>query len=164
MKQLFFSLKFIFQTCILVAVLNIPGAYAKESTTTPAENKTLLKEAFTKVFANMDPADMTYTQYISKDYVQYVDGKKLNYNDFVEHLKTLKSSMKSIKVTFKDMVAEDDKVMTIHIAEGVKKDGKTIKTQFNALFQIKDHKFVLGNELSHPIERDVSNKDLASRK
>ncbi len=80
-----------------------------------------------------------------------VDGKKLKYADFFAHMETLKNTMKSLNVTFKYMVVEGDKVATIHEVNDIKKDGSHVSIQVNALFQIKDKKIVLCNELTHLI-------------
>ena len=156
--------KLITVTFLTFFIFNTSATYAKENSMTPTEEKQFIKDAFANVFENMNATKEEYSKYFSKNYVQYVDGKKLNYTDFVEHVQALKSEMKSIKINFKYMVAEGDKVSTVHIANGVKKDGGIVETQFNALFEIKDHKIVLCNELSHLIKGSESDKDLGSRK
>src|SRR5579862_8411692 len=98
---------------------------------TPTETKKFIRETFMSVLENMNATEEIYSKYFSKDYIQYVNGKTLNYNDFVAHMKTLKAVMKSIKVSFKHIIVEDDKVVTIHLIDGIKKDGGIIEAQVN---------------------------------
>lgn len=130
---------------------------------TTTKIKQFIQETFLNVIENMNATEKTYAKYFSKDYIQYVDGKKLNYSDFVTHMKAQKSVMKSIKVTFKHIVAEGDKLATIHIVNGIKKDGSRIEAQVNALFQIKNNKIILCDELTHLIKGEKSDRDLGSR-
>jgi hypothetical protein len=158
MKNLIFS----FLTILSIIVLTISISYAGESKMTSDEMKNFVKEVFTNTIENMHATEDTYNKYFSKDYVQYVDGKTLKYNDFIAHMKAQKNIIKSIKVTFKYMVVEKDTVSTIHVVEGIKKDGGVIETQVNALFQIKDKKIVLCDELTHLIKGEKSDRNLGS--
>ena len=130
---------------------------------TPDETKEFVKEVFSNTIENMDATEETYAKYFSKDYVQYVDGKTLTYDDFIAHMKEQKNIMKSAKVTFRHMIVEGDTVATVHLIDGIKKDGGIIEAQVNALLQIKDKKIVLCDELTHLIKGKKSDRDLGSR-
>ena len=90
--------KLITVTFLTFFIFNTSATYAKENAMTPTEEKQFIKDAFANVFENMNATKEEYSKYFSKNYVQYVDGKKLNYTDFVEHVQALKSEMKSIKI------------------------------------------------------------------
>src|SRR5258708_2979725 len=109
-----------------ISSLNISISHAGEPKMTSDETKRFVKEIFNNVIENMDATEETYAKYFSKDYVQYVDGKILKYNDFIAHMKAQKNVMKSIKVTFKYMIAEGDTVTTVHLVDGIKKDDGVI--------------------------------------
>jgi len=126
--------------------------------------KDFLKIAFEHTIEDVHATEADIAKYFSKDYVQYTDGVKLTYDDFIAHMKAQKEAMTSIKVTFKHMVAENNQVATVHIIDGVKKDGGTIQGQVNALFMIKDNKLIYCNELTHLIKGSKKDKDLGSRK
>jgi ketosteroid isomerase-like protein len=130
---------------------------------TPNETKQFVKEIFKNTIENMDATEETYAKYFSKDYVQYVDGKTLKYNDFIAHINALKNVLKSAKITFKHMIVEEDTVATVHLVDAVKKDGGIIEAQVNALFRIKDKKVILCDELTHLIKGEKSDRDLGSR-
>lgn len=131
---------------------------------TPEQSKAFIKKMFTDVFVNMNSDEAVYSKYFSENYVQYVDGKKLNYPEFKEHMSALKSALKSGNITFKYMLAEVNKVATIHIASGVKKNGQNISIQVNALFLIENEKITLCDELTHLIEGDEADRDIGSRR
>ncbi len=129
----------------------------------PKEMKKFIQEVFINLIENRDADEKTYAKYFSKDYIQYVDGKVLDYDHFVKHMKALADTIKSAKVTFKHIVSENDKVATIHRVNAVKHDGSQIEVQVNALFQIKNNKIILCDELTYLIQGEKSDKDLASR-
>ncbi len=129
----------------------------------PDETKKFVKEIFKNTVENMDATEETYAHYFSQDYIQYVDGKTLDYNGFIAHMKTQKNVMKSAKVTFKYIIVEGDTVATVHLVSGIKKDGGVIEAQVNALFKIKNKKVVLCDELTHLIKGEKSDRDLGSR-
>ena len=78
-------------------------------------------------------------------------------------MRALKRVMKSLKVTFRYLIAEGDKVATVHIVEGEKTNGTKIKAQVNAVSQIRDGKVVHCDELTHLYQGDKEDKDLGSR-
>jgi len=127
------------------------------------ENKKIIQEAFKNVVENMDATEKTITAYFSSDYTQLVDGKIINYNDFVAHMKAQKSALQSVKIIFKHLVAEGDMVATIHTAEAIKKNGDLIKVQVNAMFIIKNGKIISCDELTRLIEGKKSDADIGSR-
>lgn len=127
------------------------------------EAKEFIKAAFVNLIENKNADEETCAKYFSKEYIQYVDGKILNYDHFVAHMKALMATIKSAKVTFKHIIAEGDKVTTIHRVNAVKHNGSQIEVQVNALFQIKDNKIILCDELTYLIQGEKSDKDLGSR-
>ncbi len=129
----------------------------------PDEAKKFIKEVFVNLIENRNADEETFAKYFSKEYIQYVDGKVLDYDHFVAHMKALASTIKSAKVTFKHIVAENDKITTIHRVNATKHDDSQVEVQVNALFQIKDNKIILCDELTYLIKGEKSDKDLGSR-
>ncbi|MCP4473361.1 MAG: ester cyclase [Gammaproteobacteria bacterium] len=130
---------------------------------TLTENKEIIKNAFQDVLIDINTTEQSIKQYFSEDYIQYVNGKKLTFNEFVKHVFKLKSILSSIEIEFKYIVAENDKVCTVHVAQGIKNNGNLVRTQVNALFQIKKQKIILCDELTHLMTGQESDKDLGSR-
>lgn len=130
---------------------------------TPVETKQWIRDLFLNVLENPGATEATYAQYFSPDYVQHVDGKTLHFNDFVAHMKALKATMETILVTFDHILVDGDKVCTVHRVNGVKKNGVEIEAKVIALFQIKDKKIILCDELTRIVKGEKSDSDLGSR-
>lgn len=126
------------------------------------DNKQLIKNVFRDIFSNLDFTEETCEKYFSINYIQYVDGKKLDYDKLIKHLMNLKSTLHKIKITFKHIISEHDKVSTIHIVNATKKNGVVCKVQVNAMFQIKNQKIILCDELTHLISGEGLDKEIAS--
>lgn len=117
-----------------------------------------------KVLTDMKAVNEDYAQYISKDYVQCVDGEILKYNGFLDHMKALKKSVKSITIVFHDIITEGNKVVTRHTAYVVKKNNKEAEVQVIAIFEVKDGKIISCNELTHMQKGETADRDLGSRR
>ena len=131
---------------------------------TPDESKEFIQEVFRNVIENRNANEEIYSQYFSPNYTQYVDGKILNYTDFVSHMTAQKTVIASAKVNFKYIISEGDKIATVHTVEAVKHNGNLIEAQVNALFQIENRKILSCDELTHLIKGEKSDRDLGSRK
>lgn len=126
-------------------------------------NKQIIQDAFRDVIENTSAGEEMISQYFSKDYRQFVDGKQLNYDQFVAHMKAQKLAIKSVKVSFENMLSDGDKVSTVHIVDAVKKDGSIIKVKVIAMFQIDQGKIMLCDELTYFIKGNDVDRDLGSR-
>lgn len=129
------------------------------------EAKALKKviEASFKSATDMNAADDSYALHHSKDYVQHVDGKVLNYEEYVTHKKAIKKTIKSLKVVFHDMLFEGNKVVTRHTAYAVKNDDKEIEVQVIAIFEIKGDKIIACDELTFMQKGERPDRDFGSR-
>lgn len=135
----------------------------KEGNPKSIELKELIENVF-KVVTDMKAVNEDYAQYISKDYVQCVDGEILKYNGFIDHMKALKKSVKSLTIVFHDVITEGNKVVTRHTAYAVKKNNKEVEVQVIAIFEVKDGKIISCNELTHMRKGETADRDLGSRR
>ena len=125
--------------------------------------KTRLKKAFAAVFEAPDFNIEVIKKYFHLNYVQYVDGKTLNFEQFIKHIEMLKAFIADIKIKFVHLVAEGNVVCSVHYAEGIKKNGGRIKAKVIALFKFEDKKIIFCEELTSLIEGDESDRNLGSR-
>ncbi|WP_397599775.1 nuclear transport factor 2 family protein [Silvanigrella sp.] len=126
--------------------------------------KQIVKDVFKYVLEDPNYSEEKISKYFSKDYIQLVDGKRYNYEDFLAHIKKQKSLLKSTKVTLKYILSEKDQISSVHIIDAVKKDGKEVKVQVVAYYVIKNNKLVLVDELTHLISGEEEDKKLGSVK
>ncbi|MDN5088504.1 hypothetical protein [Aliarcobacter butzleri] len=125
--------------------------------------KELIKNLFKNVLQNQSVDIEIIKKYISEKYIQYVDGKELRFEQFVEHIKKQKEVIESIKVDFISMVEENNIVFTNHIVSIKKKDNSFVKVKVIAEFIIENEKLVKCDELTYLLNGSSEDKDLGSR-
>ncbi|SUC47463.1 Uncharacterised protein [Providencia stuartii] len=81
-----------------------------------------VEQALTDVLGKEIGSVEVIEQYFSPNYIQIVDGKKINYEEFVAHLKVLKEATNNISITIKSIAEGQDCVHTQHIAHAEKKE------------------------------------------
>ncbi len=126
-------------------------------------DKQTFKKAFTELLESSEVNEKDIEKFFSKDYVQYADGKKLNYHEFIKHMHTLKKSLTYLKVSMKSIAQENDIIFTNHLISGETKDKKTFSGEVIAEFRISNNQIYYCNELTHMIEGEDENRDLGSR-
>lgn len=126
--------------------------------------KNFIKKVFEDVIENMAADETVISQYFSPSYVQHVDGHTLDYQDFVQHMKTQKKRIHSAKVTIDRCLAEDNKICTVHRVEMSKKNGEHIAAKVISYFELEKGKIVLCDELTKIIEGHKEDQDIGSAK
>ena len=107
---------------------------------------------------------MDYSRYVSKDFVNPIDGNQFNYEQWVAHQKNIKAMVKSMKPTFDLMVAEDNHVAAIYRIHIVKKDGSELEVKDMGFFEIKNRKIVYVEELTRLLKGNEKDKNIGSTK
>lgn len=125
-------------------------------------NKNVIRDLFINLFENKSFDMANLNDYICSDYVQYVDGKILNYNHFVEHIAALRAMIENCRVEFKTLVCEGEIVFSNHTVDIELVDGRKAKIQVIAEFRLRDGKLFYCDELTHLIEGASESKDLGS--
>jgi predicted SnoaL-like aldol condensation-catalyzing enzyme len=126
-------------------------------------NKSLVERAFRDVFASDAFDEGAIARYFSPRYVQKTDGRTLDFQGFVAHVRELKRTLKNVKITFERAVAEGANVVSIHRAEAEKVAGGRIAIRVFALFVIEEGKIVLCDELTRLEQGAAEDRDLATR-
>lgn len=129
----------------------------------PEEAKQFVKNAVIYALENKDP-NMDYSKYVSKDFINPIDGNTFNYQQWVTHQKHIKSLVKSMKPTFDLMVAEGNHVAAIFRVHLIKNDGTELEVKDMGFFKIKDHKIVYVEELTRLIKGAQKDKNIGSTK
>lgn len=104
---------------------------------------------------NLDKVDM----YFAPEYIQVTDHSKTNIDEFKDHLKKLKSVVKSLTIeTFKDMLIDEDK-QSVFLRYDViveKKDNSIGNIEVYAVFTFNDDgKVITCNELTKEYDEQV---------
>jgi ketosteroid isomerase-like protein len=82
------------------------------------------------------------SRYFAPDYVQDVDGKRLDFNGFIDHARTLKSSLRSGRATIETIIVDGMTIADIHVVDAEKTNGATIRAKVIAFYTVRDGKIV----------------------
>lgn len=126
-------------------------------------DKQSFKIAFTEFLESTEVNEKDIENFLSKDYVQCVDGKTLTYPDFIKHMHTLKRSVKYLKVNIKSIAQDDDIIFTNHFISGATTDDNLFSGEVIAEFRLKHDKVYYCNELTHMSKSSEADRDLGSR-
>ncbi|HEY0177105.1 MAG TPA: nuclear transport factor 2 family protein [Pedobacter sp.] len=124
--------------------------------------KELVKEAFAEVLANPEFNEQTIARYFGPDYQQHVDGKVLNYDQFVSHMKVIKQKTTALQFDYKTIIQEGNIVFTNHLVKVTKPDGTLAEAHLIAEFHIENGQIVYCNELSRLLIGEERDRDLGS--
>jgi len=149
-------MKTILALLLLVISFNV---YAMDAT----QSKQFVKDAVVYALTNKDP-NMDYSKYVSKDFVNPIDGNVFNYQQWVTHQKHIKSMVKSMTPTFDWMVADGDNVAAIYHIAIIKNNGDKLTVKDLAFFKIKNNKVVYCEELTRLVKGNEADKNIGSTK
>lgn len=127
---------------------------------TPEESKKWIQEALHYGF-DMNTTD--YTKYMSESYIEHIDGKVFNFQQWLHHMSGLKSLMKSFKLKFDEILAEGDQIAASYVVQATKKDGTKLDIRIIAIFKIKNNKMIYCDELTHVLSGPAADKNLPSQ-
>ncbi|MEH6307265.1 nuclear transport factor 2 family protein [Olivibacter sp. CPCC 100613] len=127
------------------------------------EYKTTIKSMFKEIFENTAFNEAAIQKYFDQEYIQEVDGKKLNYAQFCKHVSLQKETIRTLSFDFQTIITEGNILFSNHVVCGTTKDGRSGKFRVIAEFHFKDQKIIYCNELTHMISGDEKDRDLGSR-
>jgi ketosteroid isomerase-like protein len=103
------------------------------------------------------------SRYFASDYIQDVDGKRLDFNGFIDHARTLKKSLRSGRVTIENIVVDGMTIADVHVVDAEKTNGDTIRAKVTAFYTVRDGKIVRVDELTHLLQGSEKDRDMGSR-
>ena len=123
-----------------------------------------LNELFTQLFDSNNDIKTIAPKYMSPDYIQIVDGKTLNFDEFIDHMEVLHKVIKTVNFTFKDVITKEGSIAGIHLVDIEKKDGKKTRYKVIAFYYFNDDgKINKIDELTILLAGEHHDKDLGSR-
>ncbi len=130
--------------------------------TTPHDARVFLHALFEQLFDPAVPSE-AIGAYFHPDYQQLVDGKILNFTDFIAHVGVLKSTLASAQVTFEQILVNGQEWADIHYVDAVKQDGSRLRVKVLAFYIFRDGKISRIEELTHLEQGSAVDQDLGSR-
>jgi len=103
------------------------------------------------------------TRYFTSDYVQEVDGKRLDYAGFIDHARVLKTHLRRGRATIKTLIVDGDTIADIHVIDAEKVDGNSVRTKVIAFFTVREGKIARVDELTHLLQGADEDRDIGSR-
>lgn len=158
LKAFFFAL-FAISLISQIAWCSLPTATANENL-----SRNFIEKVFKEVIENIDADEKTISQYFSPDYIQHVDGYKLNYENFVQHMMVQKSLLTYAKITIEHCVIEGNAICTVHKVDAIKKNGNKIAVKVIAYFEIEAEKIILCDELTYLLKGEDEDQNIGSIK
>lgn len=125
-------------------------------------NKIII-DFFKQVLEDGQIDDKTISHFVSPNYIQQVDGKTLNFEDFKKHLKKQREIISRIQITFIQIVSSGDIVFTNHEVSVHKKDGNLLHFKVIAQFTLQDNRVIACDELTRLIDGNEGDSNLGSR-
>ncbi|ASE60776.1 MULTISPECIES: limonene-1,2-epoxide hydrolase family protein [Chryseobacterium] len=124
--------------------------------------KHIIQQVFSSILENPVFDLSLIEKYFSKDYVQFVDHKQLNYEEFILHIQKLKEKVTEQKIDILNYAENGNIIFTHHIAKSALKDGSIVRHKVLAEFTIQDDKIVRCDELTLLLEGSPTEKNLGS--
>lgn len=126
-------------------------------------DKQMFKQGFIELLESSVVNEQDVERFFSKDYVQYADGKKLDYEEFVQHMYTLKKALAKLEVNVRTIAKDGNVVFTNHLVSGRMKDGKAFSTEVIAEFRLRNDQVYYCNELTRLVGGAEEARDMGSR-
>jgi ketosteroid isomerase-like protein len=126
------------------------------------EARRLLQDLFDRFFDPTASAE-DVGAFFSPDYVQEVDGKRLDYSAFLDHVRVLKRTIDRATVTFENLVVDGSTIADIHVVDARKKNGERLRAKVLAFYTVEDGRIRRLEELTHQLEGSPEDRDLGSR-
>lgn len=100
--------------------------------------------------------------FFSPSYQQRVDGKALDFQGFINHMAKLKQITHTINVSVVAIAEQHDEVLTHHIVDVEKNDGRAARVEVFAHFTVQNGFITRCEELTRPIAGNDEDKELGS--
>ena len=120
-------------------------------------------DALQRVVAGSQHQPALIAELFSEDYRQQVDGKVLDYAQFMQHMALLKQLTRSMALEIIAVAGQGEAVLTHHQVRVEKRDGGRSLVKVLAHFTVRDGKICACDELTQLLEGEHGDRDLGSR-
>ncbi|OKH89660.1 nuclear transport factor 2 family protein [Thalassospira sp. TSL5-1] len=129
---------------------------------TPQDAQNLLETLFETLTDQSVPTE-NLTAFFTPDYVQIVDGKKLDLTAFLQHADTLRHTLIKTDIRFEKIITDGNTIADIHFVHAQKKNGETIHIKVIAFYTLHKGRICRVEELTYLMEGTADDRDLGSR-
>lgn len=129
---------------------------------TPDEVSALLQHMFA-IFMDPEATQEDLAVFLTPEYEQLVDGKRLDHYGFLQHHKALQKTILSGHVTFEHFVSDGVSAATVHIVEATKRSGEQVCFKVIAYYKFLGRRISLVDEMTQMVKGKQQDQDLGSR-
>jgi ketosteroid isomerase-like protein len=123
------------------------------------EARGFLQRVFACLFDAETPA-AALSEFFAPDNQQEANGARLDFDEFIDHAQTIKSTIENASVEFEEIVVQGNLIADIHIVEARKKDGTAVRFQVIAFYRLRDGKITNVRELTHMMQGAEGDRDM----
>ena len=123
----------------------------------------IVLQALQQVVAQPLHQPAVIAEFFADDYRQTVDGKSLDYQQFVSHMALLKQITRRMTLRVQALAAQGNSVLSHHRVEVEKCDGARSEIQVMAHFTLCDGKIIACDELTRQLSGEHADRDLGGR-
>ncbi|MGF6148311.1 Uncharacterised protein [Kingella potus] len=128
------------------------------------DKKDIIRRVFRDIVGSGETDEAEIRRLFAAGYVQKVDGKTLDLDGFIAHMRAQKRHIAEAETEFLALAEEGDTVFSNHIVRAKKSDGSRICVQVLAQFGFdREGKIALCDELTRLIEGSSADADIGSR-
>ena len=127
-----------------------------------AEARALIENALASLLDPHQDAE-SLGRYFAPDYVQDVDGKRLDFAGFIDHARVVKRSLRRARATIEHLIVDGDTIADIHVVDAEKTNGESMRAKVIAFFWVRDGRVVRVDELTHLLHGAAGDRDMGSR-
>lgn len=125
------------------------------------EAKQFVIDAVHYALETRDP-NMDYGKYVSQDFINTIDDKRFNFEQWVQHIKNIKAVVKSMTPTFDCLISDGRNVFASYHVKSIKNDGEEIFVKDLGHFVIENAKIIYCDELTKMLKGGEQNQGFAS--
>lgn len=156
--------KLIYATIFASSLFSSVELYHLEELTQKELNKEFINKVLKNVVEDMEADEEIISRYFSPSYVQYVDGRMLNYSDFVKYMQLQKTSLASASILIDHCIVDGNSICTVHRINALKKTGENIAVKVISYFEIENGKIILCDELTYLLKGEENDQQIGSMK
>ncbi|MGU5795041.1 nuclear transport factor 2 family protein [Aeromonas hydrophila] len=125
--------------------------------------KQRLQDCLNRVICDPDFTPAELDHWFCPDYVQLVDDQRLDRATFEQHLLVLRQSLARCEIHFVSLLAEGNRVHSLHRVRAWRHDGAQIECKVSALFTFQGERLSHTDELTCLLAGEPADRDLGSR-
>lgn len=126
--------------------------------------KEIIRHVFERIVGGSTVDESEIRRLFAPDYLQKVDGRVLDLESFIAHMRLQKQHIAQAATEFLALAEEGNVVFSNHVVRAVKADGSRVAVQVLAQFDFDDEgRIVRCDELTRLLEGNEDDADIGSR-